>query len=378
VEQKLANLVEGNSESKRMSWALDWQKQGGKVMGLLCSYVPEEVVYAAGLLPWHITGTNQSNISKALLHRMSNSSLYCNRVLESLLDGELDFLDGVIATNREQDLTRLWDVWVHVDKTPFTHIMHIPNKGGELACRQMAKEITRLIVCVEEFTGVKITEESLWQAITVFNKMRTLLAELYELRKREVPPVSGAEAMAIVAAATVMPKDQFNTELEALLPYLKERKATPEHVRPRLLVSSDTLDNSSYIELVEQKGGLVAMDDLDPGSRYFWKPVDIKLSDPIYALAKRYLGRPAHPRMLSWNDQVQQVIDWVEEFGIDGVLEMPEMYSLPREFRSPFFRAELTKAGIPNISIPRLHNMADAGQIGTRIQAFAEMLQVET
>jgi benzoyl-CoA reductase/2-hydroxyglutaryl-CoA dehydratase subunit BcrC/BadD/HgdB len=377
MEQQLTGLLAAINEPNRTKWALEWQKQGGKVMGLLCSYVPEELIYAAGMLPWHIMGTDQANTSRALVYRMATSSLYCNRVLESFLAGELDFLDGVIATDREQDLVRLWDVLVHLKKTPFAHIIHVPNEASALCRKQMAKEIAGLKKSVEEFSGTKITDESLRQAIIVFNKMRTLLAKLYQMRKREIPPVSGAEAMAIVAATTVMPKDEFNRELEALLPYLEKRKAPVEHIHPRILLSSDTLYNPSYIQLVEQSGGLVAMDDLDPGSRYFWQKVDTRLKDPVYALAKRYLSRPAHPRMFDWDKQAKQVIDWVKEYHIDGVLEMPEMYSLSRQFRVPIFQAKLTEAGIPNISIPRFHDMADASQLRTRIEAFVEMLQAK-
>jgi benzoyl-CoA reductase/2-hydroxyglutaryl-CoA dehydratase subunit BcrC/BadD/HgdB len=375
VEQQLRGLLVAINEPNRTKWALEWRRQGGKVVGLLCSYVPEELIYAAGVLPWHIMGTDQANTSRALVYRMATSSLYCNRVLESFLAGELDFLDGVIATDREQDLVRLWDVLVHLKKTPFAHIMHVPNQETYLGYKQMAREINGLKKSVEEFSRTKITDESLRQAATVFNKMRTLLAKLYEMRKREVPPVSGTEAMAIVAAATIMPKDEFNRELEALLPYLEKRKASVKRMHPRLLLSSDTLYNPSYIQLVEQSGSLVAMDDLDPGSRYFWQKVDLRSKDLVYALAKRYLGRPAHPRMFDWDRQANQVIDWVKEYRIDGVLEMPEMYSLSRQFRVPIFQAKLTEANIPNISIPRFHDMADASQLRTRIEAFVEMLQ---
>ncbi len=376
MEHRLKELIAAGSVARRASWALDFQKSGGKVIGLLCTYVPEEVIYAAGMLPWHIVPFSEANIAKALAHRMPSSSLYCNAVLESLMNGQLDFLDGVVATDREQDLVRLWDVWAHLRRTPLTHIMHIPSREDELGYRQMAKDTTALIKAMEKFGGREITTESLQKAIAVFNKTRTLLSRLYEMRKRETPPVSGSEAMSIVAAAMVMPKEEFNKELESLLPYLEQRKV-PSHERPRLLVSSDTLDTPSYLELVEQTGAIIAMDDLDPGSRYFWKQVDADSKDPIYALAVRYLSRPAHPRMFDWDKQMQQLKDWVIEYDCDGVLELVEAYSLPREFRVPVTRAELTKAGIPNLSVPRQRDMADAGQISTRIQAFVEMLQTK-
>jgi len=375
LEQQLRELLEATNNENRAKWALDWKKRGGKVIGLLCSYVPEEIIYAAGMLPWYVMGTDQAETSRALKYRMEVSSIYCNRVLESFLAGELDFLDGVISTDREQDLVRLWDLLDHLKKTPFTYIMHVPTREKALGYQRMAKEITELKTAIETFSGNKITEGSLKQAITVCNETRVLLTTLYKMRKRKVPPVSGAEAMAIVAAATIMPKDKFNSELALLLPYLKKRKTSLSNVSPRILLSSDTLYNQAYVQLVEQSGCLVAMDDLDPGSRYFWGTVKTDSADPISALAKRYLKRPAHPFMFDWDKQIKQVIDWVKQYHIDGVLEMPELYSLPRQFRVPIFHEQLTKAGIPNLSIQRFHNMSDASQLKTRIEAFVEMLR---
>ena len=110
MEDRLRMLVEGNSEPNRAKWALEWKRQGKKVMGLLSTYVPEEVIHAAGILPWRITGTWRADVSLAMVYRTTNSCLHCTHVLESLMAGELDFLDGVIATDHDQELVRLWDV----------------------------------------------------------------------------------------------------------------------------------------------------------------------------------------------------------------------------------------------------------------------------
>ena len=48
METELKELIQGNNEANRIKEALEWKRQGKKVMGILCSYVPEEVVHAAG------------------------------------------------------------------------------------------------------------------------------------------------------------------------------------------------------------------------------------------------------------------------------------------------------------------------------------------
>ena len=81
MEDRLQYLITANSEDNRVQWAKDWKKQGKKVIGILSSEVPEEVIAAAGMLPFRITGTWSENISHARVYRTENSCGYCNHVL---------------------------------------------------------------------------------------------------------------------------------------------------------------------------------------------------------------------------------------------------------------------------------------------------------
>jgi benzoyl-CoA reductase subunit C len=45
----------------RHGYAKGWKaRTGGKVIGYFCTYVPEEIIYAAGMLPVRIIGNNES------------------------------------------------------------------------------------------------------------------------------------------------------------------------------------------------------------------------------------------------------------------------------------------------------------------------------
>jgi benzoyl-CoA reductase/2-hydroxyglutaryl-CoA dehydratase subunit BcrC/BadD/HgdB len=240
----------------------------------------------------------------------------------------------------------------------------------------LTDEIRKLIGSLEDFGGMQITEDSLRSSIDTYNNMRILLNRMYELRKREIPPLSGAEVLGITTAAQVMPKEKFNHELEALLPYLEERQTNLKQVHPRLLLSSDHLDNPAYLELIEENC-LVAMDDMDTGSRYFIQTVDNTLEDTVYALAKRYISRHGAPRMASWDSQLKQIIKWVEDFNIDGVLSLPITWCYSQQYRMPWLGKKLEEAGIPNISIDREYHLANIGQLRTRIGAFLEILSTK-
>jgi benzoyl-CoA reductase subunit C len=373
MENRLKKLVEGNSEENRAKWARGWKSQGGKVIGVISSDVPEEVIHAAGMLPWRMTGTWGKDVSRARAYRGEFSCGYCSHVLESVLSGQVDFLDGIVASDVDQDVIRLIDVILTLEKPSFCHPMHMPISDSDHNCEYFTTEIRTIINKLEEVGNRKITDESILSSIEIFNKMRILLGRMYELRKREIPALSGAEALGITTTAQVMPKEQFNQELEALLPYLETRETNLKQTKPRVLVSSDMLDDPAYLNLVEESG-VIVMDDMDTGSRYFMGDVDTSISDPTAALARRYLTRHGSPRMASWDRQVEQIIKWVRAYNAQGVISLPLAWCYPQRFRIPFLRDKLQEAGIPSASFERDYGLSNVGQLRTRIGAFMEML----
>jgi benzoyl-CoA reductase subunit C len=374
MEDRLKSLMSAGSKENRTRWVRAWQGNGKKVIGIVESLVPEEVIYAADMLPWRIQGTWREDVSLATRYRLVKSCTFLSHVLQSVLEGELDFLDGMVCSDRDEDFMRFWDTWESLGKVRLAYLLEVPIVESKLTQLRFAAEIRNLIAVLETFGQVRIDDDSLRRAIAVYDQGRALLRKVYELRKREAPPLSGGEVLSITTAATVMPRDVFNKELEALLPYLEQRKANISHTKPRLLLTTDLLDNPAYIDLIEKAGCLVAMDDMDTGSRYFWETVDGKGEDPAYALAERYLKNRL-PRMLDWDKQAELIVQWVKEFNIDGVLEMPDMYDYPRSLRRLFLQRRLKQEGIPDASFERDYCLTNPGQLSTRVQAFLEMME---
>ncbi|MBI4302911.1 MAG: 2-hydroxyacyl-CoA dehydratase [Chloroflexi bacterium] len=374
LEKRLESLIKGNSPENRKKHALAAKKKGQKVIGLLCDYAPEEVIYAAGMLPWRVTGTWDSDLSKAAVYRDLDSCRYCTHTLESLLRGDLSFLDGIVTSDWDDDRRRLFDTWRYISHPPFAVIYTAPKNTSEITERYFAKEIAKMVATLEEFGKVKVTPEKLQEAIEIYNKTRTLLSQLYELRKRPAPPVTGAEVLGITTTAMVMEKVEFNKELEALLPYIEQRKTSHKASEPRLLLSSDMLDNPQFVEIIEGEGCQIVMDDLDTGSRWFYKLVDAYSADAIQAIARRYCWRPHDPIGFNWEEQIQQIVEWVRDWRVDGVIELFEEFSPARQWRAPLLVRELAKFNIPLVRISRGYDVGSIEQLKTRVAAFLEML----
>ncbi len=376
LEKRFNALVQGNSPENRAKPALEAKSKGRKVIGLLCNYAPEEIIYAAGMLPWRITGTWDSDLSRAAVYRDLDSCRYCTHSLEALLRGDLNFLDGIVDSDWDDDRRRVFDTWVYIAKPAFAATYTAPKSKSEISERYFAREISQIAAQLEKFGGVKITEQKIRNAIKTYNKTRSLLMGLYELRKRRVPPVTGAEVLGITTAAQVMDKADFNAELEAVMPFIESRELKDKAGLPRVLVTSDMLDNPQFLEIIESEGSLVAMDDLDTGSRYFYKLVDENDDDPVRAIARRYCWRPADSTAFNWEEQIQQIIEWVREFRCDGVVELFEEFSPPRQWRAPLLVRELGRHNIPLARISRSYDVGSVEQLKTRVAAFLEMLKL--
>jgi benzoyl-CoA reductase/2-hydroxyglutaryl-CoA dehydratase subunit BcrC/BadD/HgdB len=373
MEDRLKILMEKNGEENRAKAADEYKKQGKRIIGTVDGSLPEEIVHAAGMLPWRITGTWHEDVALSHAHRSKDTDDYSNHIFQSLLENKLDFLDGLVISCEYDDIRRLRDNWDYVEKTPFSYLLYVPCKDTEITRESFLEALTSFVDDFEKFYNVKITEDNLRSSIEVYNKWRTLLMKVYELRKREVPPVSGSEALKLVTASFCMPKEEYNQELEALLPYLEKREIPVKNLKPRLLVSGDKIDNPAYLELIESIGGLIAMDDLDTGSRYFWGTTRTDEA-PLMALVERYMTRPASPLIADWSEYVDHVVKWSREYNITGILNLPHLHSLCRQMVTPYFRDKLIEAGIPTMSFKVDYHLANQEQLRTRIGAFLELL----
>ncbi|MCK4788634.1 MAG: 2-hydroxyacyl-CoA dehydratase [Desulfobacteraceae bacterium] len=376
MEDRLRGLIDGNRPENRSKWAVEWKSQGKKVMGVLCTYVPEEIISAAGVLPWRVTGTWEEAAPNAALYRPEMTCRYCSHVLESVLTGDLDFLDGVVTTQIDDDFKRLWDVLDYIKKPPFAYIMYLPHKISKTCLRMWNSVVLEFKEAVEEFADIKITDDELHRQIEIYNTMRGLLRKVYELGKREAPPLTGAEILGLTTTARVMPKEEFNKELESLLPYIEKRRASFKEIRPRLLLGGEYLDNPAYVQLVEDSGAAVVMNEFDTGSKYFWSDVNASKAGPLEAIADRYMNRPetTTSRMNHWKEQFAQLMKWIKEFNVDGIIELRQLYSLPLDYRFFFFKKKFEDADISYLSVSREYHLSHVGMLRTRFEAFIEMI----
>ncbi|MFQ5477857.1 MAG: 2-hydroxyacyl-CoA dehydratase subunit D [Candidatus Krumholzibacteriia bacterium] len=352
-----------------------WKDGGGKVVGYFCSHVPTELLTAAGILPFRMRGTGSTGTELSDAFFSSINCSFPRHCFNLALQGDYDFLDGLVCINSCDHLRRIYDNWKRNVDTPFLTIMSLPKKVTDAQVEWYYEEINILKRNIEQHFDVQISTERLRKAIKVHNATRQLQRRLYALRKHENPPISGAQTLAVMVAGTAMPAGRYNPLLETLLDELELSETKPDY-RARLMIVGSELDDPEYVDVIEKQGGLVVTDSICFGTRTMWVDAEAEEEDPIWALARYYIQeRPSCPRMNGDQPRRAKFLkDMIKEFSVDGVIGERMMFCDFWCAEHYMNKLDFKEAGVPFIQIDREYVSSGTGQLRTRIQAFLETI----
>jgi bzd-type benzoyl-CoA reductase N subunit len=372
----LARFNEINSNFPENDQIKQFKANGGKVFGWLCTYVPEELLHAAGILPVRVTGCqSESELDDGNAYLSMVSCSFSRSCFQMGLEGKYSLLDGFIAGSTCDGARRLYDHWCRYIKTPFTHILSVPRKCNESTLDLYCHELEVLKDRLEDYSGTEISDRSLQKSIDLYNESRDLLTGLYELRKVDAPAISGAQTLEVLNAAARMPKEIFNQWLKELLAQL-EKSENRHPAQARLMIIGSALNNSSFIGSIESSGALVVIDELCTGVRYFSDRV-LSGGDepPLKAIARRYLSNFPCARMFPSQERFDRILKLIKEYRVEGIVSQNVRYCVPNAHDLPLLRDRVRELGVPVLALDIEYGTSGSGQVQTRVQAFLEMIE---
>jgi len=358
-----------------------WKGQGKHIVGWGCSYVPEEIISAADLLPVRITGdAREMPTDEGDAHLYTVVCSYVRTLLQLGLEGQYDFLDGFVTTASCDGMRRLRDMWkYYVTQTPLVHIITLPRQSSPAAEDFFLQEIQAFRRRLEEHFNLTITNDALRQSIRLYNHTRQLLRNLYELRKEPNPRLSGAEIFEVVNAGVRMPRGEFNDLLARLLQEARHSKAKRRQ-KLRLMISGSCLANPDFVAGIEAEGATVVVEDLCTGVRYWADLVEEDPGlDPMRALAKRYLHNIPCARTVGMADiRHERLLGLAKEYRVHGVVSAAMRSCSPHAMARPALREKFEDAGIPVLELNTEYGSGCAGPVALRARAFLEMLDPDS
>jgi bcr-type benzoyl-CoA reductase subunit C len=341
-------------------------------IGFFCPYVPEELIHAAGAFPFRLMGT-PIKMSHVQAHLPPNCCHLVKSSLESLLQGELDFLRGIIFSHTCDAIQGLADIWALQRRIPLQFNLMMPSHlDSELSRPYLKAEIERFKGFLETNVG-KITSQNLKASIQLFNRIREKIQEIYTHRQKWHKQISGMDFARIIRAGYLVDHQRYLELLNDLLNALPEKTEESKNLVP-VFLAGNMVHSDSYFSLIEGSGAIIVQDDLCSGTRFLrlMVPEDI---DPIEGLTNRYLASFLCPtKYKGAYAHAETLLKEVQKSGAKGVIFLLYKYCETHFFDYPDLKQVLESKGFPTLLLEVEDPSYSIEQLKIRIQAFVEML----
>lgn len=358
-------------ESAEFPTVARWREQGGKVGGHFQVYFPEEIMHAAGMLPFKLRGAPVEP-NQADSHFGSYLCSILKTSLELPLSGrvQLDMFVSHPICDAARNLAAIWG-------RNFDHpcqILYLPqNPNSSGSVEYLRNEYDRIRRIAEEVTGKQVTDDALRNSIEVFNENRRLMREIYRI-KRETPWLLAAEdAYALVALAGMMPREEHNDLLTTVLPQILERPARQED-RIRVVFEGGFCEQPPF-DLVRMLGRstYVVDDDFLIGLRWITEDVPTD-GDPLHSLAEAYVERSSYSPVQHdlRKPKEKMILERIRNSGAEAAILAAAKMCEPGLEEQVTYVHSLEEAGIAYFVTEFEENMTSFDQLELQLETFVE------
>ena len=358
----------------RHEYARAWkEKTGNKVVGYFCTYVPEEILYAANILPVRILGSHEPpTVTEPYIFAMFCH--LCRDCLAQGLKGRFDYLDGIVEGQSCLHLRQTFNAWrLHIP-IDFAYYIYVPHGvQNPHAIPYLTQELAKFKKALEDWIGKKITNEDLDRGIRIMNKNRDLMRKVYEYRKLDNPKITGLEAMEMVLSSQMADKEEHSKLLEKFLQELPSRQLN-RNPGVRLMIVGSEDDDRVFMRNVEGIGATFVVDEHCTGSRYIWDDVVPNEEDRLLAIASRYVKKVPCPSK-DWPEftRVNHAVKLAKDFNVQGALVIQNKFCDPHGIEIPPLKDALKQIGVQTYPL-EFDVTVPWGQFRTRVEAFLETL----
>ena len=358
------------------------RKNGQKVFGTFCVYVPDEVVIAANGIVTGLCGGSQFWVPDGEKVLPKSTCPLIKASIGARLGKTCPFFrlaDMYVGETTCDGKKKAWEI---LGEDVPMHIMDIPQMKGPEDIERWAGEIKKFAKVVEDLTGNQITIETLNAAIKTVNEKRKAMARVYDARKAEKLPISGKDALLMSQIAFFDDPARCAQMCNKLADELEQRIEDGVTVFPvgtkRIMLTGTPLaiPNWKLHHIVETSGAAVVCEEMCTGTRYFENLVeeDCKTLDEAYmALAQRYMKTNC-ACFTPNTGRIDDLLRLAKEYKVDGVIDVNLKFCCLYDTEGYHVERAMKAAGIPVLGIETDYTDTDAEQLKTRVQAFVEML----
>ncbi len=378
------NLLE-NADNELVRQA---QAEGDICLGYTCYHIPEALLNVGNCFSVRLRAPNTGSIDIATYYMSNYTCEYARALVERGIEGGYQFLDAMIGVDACSMMNRAMEHFeiLKVNDKPNFFVTHcdIPFKITDYTLDSYVKQMRlRVLDLLSEKFGVDTSDAAIRKAVEEHNEVCSILTEIGQMRKAENPIITGYEYHVLNLVSFTCPKRLILPYLRETLEELKKRK--PDKVNPyraRVAIVGSEIDDPSLTKLIEGCGALVVSDRYCFGSTPGREIIELK--DDEEALPQICLHVMEHSECARYiaDEKVLQRRETADrlakEYGAEGIIyeqmKYCDYWGFERALVSHIMHDEY---GWPVLSVDRLYNNGNSGQLRTRVQAFVESLEIK-
>ena len=364
------------------------KSDGGICLGYTCFHIPEVLLNVDKCFSTRLRAPNTGSIDIATYYMSNYTCEYARALLERAIEGGYQFLDALIGVDACSMMNRSMEHFeiLKVNDKPNFFVTHtdMPFKITDYTVEGYRKQMRiRVLDRLTEVFGVDTSDEAIRKAVAEHNEVCRIISEIREMRKQENPVITGYEFHVLNLVTYVCPKSEILPYLQETLEELKKRKPDKKNpFRARVAIVGSEIDDPNLTKLIEGCGALVVSDRFCFGSTPGREVIELKDDeDALTQICRHYMEVSECARYISDEKVLQrrETSDRLaKEFGAEGIIyeqmKYCDYWGFERALVSHIMHDEY---GWPVLSIDRLYNNGNSGQLRTRVQAFVESLEIK-
>jgi len=356
-------------------------KQNRKKVGWFCTYTPEEIIHAAGFIPYRLlpnSGKGQNTVEDAL---PANICPYPRKILANLRNGAYDDLHGIVVANSCNAMAHLYNV-LKEETGLFVHLLDVPRRQGQGAVEYFAGELALMADCLGE-DKEPVTANRLKQSAALYREKGLLVKQAAEKGLEENGFSLGLYGLAEEAASS--DPEEFTRELKRSLESSGNghpEKAGGKKESSRAILLAGGLPPRGLVEMLKEHPDLTLYPENCAGMRYLEKPLPDSFSkqepdrEEIMAMiAHNYLEKPPCPRVFNREARELYYRRLIEEKQVEAVIYHDLLFCDMCHYDYLMLQDLLKEKEIPHLKVKTEMGDEDLGQLKTRVEAFLEILE---
>ncbi len=349
--------------------------QTGKKVGWVCTYTPEELIYAAGFMPIRLIPDYTRN-NGDVEDLFPNSICPFVRQVMNEVRSEAENLEGLVIANSCNAMMHLYNA-VKTEFAGFVYLMDVPRKADLKAENYLRQELNYFLTFLEK-QGELVSNDALKASIEHYNHRTDIFKKLINGNGLASKHFKGGVHGITLEAASLSP-EEFISRSNALLQETGSHESHSNH-RQGLLLSGSILP-AGLVEMLNYVSDYSIYPDTCSGLRYILKPrIDIESENIIsreqilQSVARAYLSKPPCPRQLDSDVRKKYFLNLLEQFDIKAVVYHDLTFCDLCHYDYLMIKEWLEDKGIPHLKIKTELGREDSGQLQTRIEAFLEII----